>query len=69
MLRTEEEAFSTICCKPGAEHDPRMKGTCVGRGCMAWRWEPAGDVTIRQSGKPGVARRGYCGLAGKPEVA
>jgi hypothetical protein len=36
-MYTEAEAFSKICPKPGAEHDVRMKGTCVASGCMAWR--------------------------------
>jgi hypothetical protein len=37
-------------------------GSCIGSGCMAWRWsetqqEPFGDGFV------GV--RGYCGLAGR----
>lgn len=36
---------------------------CIGSDCMAWRWlDPASDPAV----VPESARRGFCGLAGRP---
>lgn len=35
---------------------------CEGKTCIAWRWMPAHWRSLVSSEK-----RGYCGLAGKPE--
>lgn len=34
--------------------------TCVAARCMAWRW-------LDDNERPNPERRGYCGLAGRPE--
>lgn len=53
MLLTEQEALHKSCCNKIEQHD-----RCIGKCCMAWRWSLRwGDRT----------RKGYCGLAGKPE--
>lgn len=77
-MLTEDEASVLYCCKPGAEHDVRLQGCCVGAKCMAWRW---GSIEDDPSGKNPreypdlrkyhavdtprrIIRKGYCGLAG-----
>jgi hypothetical protein len=34
---------------------------CLGPHCAAWRWKPASDTK-------GASHKGFCGLAGKPQV-
>ena len=60
MLKTEQaakQAYCTFHILTG-----RLQ-TCWGSQCMAWRWQdrknPAGNDT---------ARRGFCGLAGRPDT-
>ena len=59
MLCTWKEALNMTCCRD-------LSDTCVSYGCMAWRWY---DTLVDPlTGKPDAkSRRGYCGLAGKPE--
>lgn len=56
----------------GAEDDPRDGTMCVASKCAMWRWskqQPSG-IVYGTSGIPRDARAvGFCGLAGKPEVA
>jgi hypothetical protein len=61
MLLTEEEANQKWCLQAEGSKI-RYKGMCDCRcdasSCMAWRWSSQwGEHT----------RKGYCGLAGKPE--
>ena len=62
MLLTEEEAAVLLCpqmlafIRPGEPPTPDV--CCRGRACMAWR-TVAEDDHLR--------KRGYCGLAGRPE--
>ena len=59
MLLTEKEAIRMLCCL-------YVDRNCASTRCMAWRWyDPLVDPL---TGKPDAkSRRGYCGLAGKPE--
>jgi hypothetical protein len=74
MLVTEKEAKKTEC-------PIEIGQNCVGTDCMAWRWgEPElvegegvyfpdgrfNKMSLRPRTKD-EPRRGYCGLAGKPE--
>ncbi len=54
-MKTEEEA-KTLMCIDGSRY------LCIASNCMAWRWDD--DSKALQRDNP--ARRGYCGLAGKP---
>lgn len=81
MSLTEDEARTKWC--PMVRHSgdganmPERDAECVGAACMMWRWhEPwtssveegqGGDLVLRLSRKPDEPKRGYCGLAGKPE--
>lgn len=71
MLLTEKEASEKWCphiriavlaghggaaCNTHPEPDIESDCTCRGSKCAMWRWSP------------GLAPRGYCGLAGKPVV-
>ena len=62
MIRTETEANNSYCLLPPPDHTTK----CSAAKCMAWRWfDPLVDPL---TGKPDAkSRRGYCGLAGKPE--
>lgn len=57
MILTENQASTKWCpfSTPGYASD------CKASGCAAWRWYDGGSDE--------QPRRGYCGLAGKPEVA
>jgi hypothetical protein len=64
MILTEKEAGKNICCGPPINfHEFHDVPFCVGSGCMAWRW-----AEEEPSPLTGDIRRGYCGLAGEPEV-
>jgi len=59
--------------------------TCIGDRCAMWRWAPSTDfkpeTEVRPAGPFGTEKRivnvlnrlppvlGYCGIAGRPEVA
>ena len=62
MIVTSGEA-DTMWCLLAFEQEGV---TCTTIRCMAWRWyDPLVDPL---TGKPDAkSRRGYCGLAGKPE--
>ena len=59
MLCTSTEAQLLEC----PDHPDIL---CYGNGCMAWRWYDTliDSLTGRAAPK---SRRGYCGLAGKPD--
>jgi hypothetical protein len=59
MVYTDTECMNKDCCVD-------VNQDCTGKDCMSWRWyDPLVDPA---SGKPEPkSRRGYCGLAGKPE--
>jgi hypothetical protein len=58
MLLTEDEAEKRWC--PFADRVGRHGfPTCLGSGCMAWRWSFP-DRALREEGDE---PRGYCGLA------
>ena len=60
MIFTAKEAFIRFCPTNG----PANK--CIGEECMGWRWyDPLVDPLSEEPGPK--SRRGYCGLAGKPE--
>ena len=63
MLVTENKEHVWYCC-----HD--IYNFCRHSNCMAWRWyDPAMKVVPEDAGLiPWPDRRGFCGLAGKPEV-
>ena len=71
MILTEQEAGIKWCPQgsrstvtSGVRHHPSM---CLGSGCMAWRWaDPSGARYGDQGDEQG--RRGYCGLAGYPNI-
>jgi hypothetical protein len=59
MICTKAEKSRKNC--PFADHS-----SCMGNECMAWRWyDPLIDPLTRMPAPE--TRRGYCGLAGKPE--
>lgn len=53
-----QETFQAVATADRIYHEP---WTCVGSGCMAWRWK-WDDV----SGARISVTHGYCGKAGKP---
>lgn len=71
MLLTDSEARSTWC---HITMGPK-KTKCLGAECMAWRWwehppqecDDCGLLDAVWVEKP-EKRRGYCGLAGKPDM-
>ncbi|WP_420905751.1 hypothetical protein [Candidatus Magnetaquiglobus chichijimensis] len=63
---TEKEASRLWCCQARHEAvrqaDRKVMVSCIGSGCMAWRWDmPANEVESQKT------RYGHCGLAGIPE--
>lgn len=60
MYVTQSLAERLWCHRSVGEQDKTYRSTCVGAGCMAWRWA-SGYVP-----EDGSERRGYCGLAGDP---
>ncbi|MDR2696271.1 MAG: hypothetical protein LBC79_07845 [Deltaproteobacteria bacterium] len=82
MITPENEAKEKACCKATANlEDGRLvTPACLASGCMAWRWadKPTKyvlDVPANETpdGEPimhiaqNTERRGFCGLAGRPE--
>jgi hypothetical protein len=67
MLTSEEAAKTKTCPQTfavrevrGADSSGIREGgpwTCLGTGCMAWRWHDGRGV---------MDRKGFCGLAGQP---
>jgi hypothetical protein len=48
--------------RPAAtEPDIERVSKCMGAHCAAWRWKPASDTK-------GSSLKGFCGMAGKPQV-
>lgn len=80
MITTEDEAKTKWCPhtrvmningdgggnkwdKTAAPAESPHNSLCIGSACMMWRW--AGEAPdANWSDRP---RKGYCGLAGKPE--
>lgn len=56
---------------PTPEHpnDPSRFNCCASE-CSQWRWGPSQHYYVRVGNEkiPAEERRGYCGLAGKPDV-
>jgi hypothetical protein len=80
MVRVTQIADGTFYTNQGdgSQTGPYLRTTCIGATCMAWRWEmeldpahkPADDsVTALVLRARIPTNRGYCGLAGRPEVA
>jgi hypothetical protein len=73
MRMTQVQAECHVCPVRSyvLQRDGAVCVICLGAGCMMWRWaEPASYFTGQPPVDPDPAtRRGYCGLAGKPEVA
>lgn len=67
---TEDQAQKMWC--PTQTGSPIALGCCVGRRCMAWRWEVEADGEAVYEriplggGHHDNAPVGYCGLAGRP---
>jgi hypothetical protein len=69
--------FNRTAIRNTSEYGTPHAAMCIGAGCMMWRWhEPwtsateegvGGDLVLRLSRKPGEPKRGFCGLAGRPE--
>ena len=84
MYLTKMEARAKWCWRSYGIHDPDhvSVSSCDASFCMAWRWGdqalifPASghQVCVRENAAgvkedwPIDQRRGFCGLAGKPEV-
>jgi hypothetical protein len=77
MLTTEEEATKKWCPFVRMEGENRVFDAngvlvtgrsfhCIGSDCMAWRSLHAEHP--KSSYEEGAADRGYCGLAGRPEL-
>ncbi len=59
---TEDEAKKKWCPKARENSRRVFSDSCIGSGCMAWRWskiESSSEVLISK-------KDGFCGLAGKP---
>jgi hypothetical protein len=67
MYLTEKEVREKICQQTLAG-DPEQNGNCEGSRCMAWRWGEPPDMERGNDRVPRPDRRGFCGLAGMPEV-
>lgn len=66
MFLTAKEAPLYWCpftgIRPGAsDPDQQRLSRCLGPGCAAWRFKPASDSL-------GTSEKGFCGLAGKPQI-
>lgn len=84
MIRTEKEAVELWCPMQrqseqgvgGAYNRPNDGGfNCIASGCMMWRKHdqigigPNGEKRERDmDGRTRWVDRGYCGLAGKPDI-
>ena len=74
-ITTGDVAFNRAQIERGAEE--YILGYCIGSRCMWWRWEAGAqksdcDGTVSVPNEQHTAGRlacGYCGMAGKPEVA
>lgn len=60
-MYTEEEAKKKFC--PFAFNRTDGAIQCEASDCVVWRWSEPSEIF----GVPNHDRRGYCGLAGKPE--
>jgi hypothetical protein len=80
MVRVTQIADGTFYTNQGdgAQVGPFLRTMCIGATCMAWRWEMELERGEPHDGTVVAAlkianrvrsNRGYCGLAGKPEVA
>ena len=64
MVLTVKEANEKFCCGLGFKVEMTIEGTpgiCIADKCPAWRWFQEFDPVLPDR------RKGYCGLAGKPE--
>jgi hypothetical protein len=69
-LLTETEARQVICpltsilfALPKAVAGP----TCLGAGCMMWRWKPRRHPDDMGPAPRMIRDQGYCGMAGEPQ--
>jgi hypothetical protein len=72
MRMTQVQAECHVCPVRSYVHqrDGAVCVICLGAGCMMWRWaEPRIEPSEHECMPKPEDRRGYCGLAGKPEVA
>ncbi len=61
MILTEKEAQTKFChVTMAGTVEGAARELCDASKCMAWRWH--------DDGSDEQPRRGYCGLAGKPEI-
>jgi len=58
MILTEERAKRKSCPQRMIHMEGETDDACYGKGCMAWRWIATATERV-----------GFCGLAGRPEVA
>jgi len=66
---TFQRVGDTTLDSRGCTSDGNGTPSCIASDCMAWRWLPIEEqkhIKAIESNKPPPARRGYCGLAGKP---
>lgn len=76
MILTEKEAVKKWCPFPGISASPGytlrkdILDRCIASKCMAWRWRDSAPPTDVEPPVGGfLPRRGFCGLASKPEVS
>lgn len=71
---TEDQALQTRCCGPngcgkvaddGSGSPMNQIRLCIGRRCMAWRWE---HIDMGATSWIISDTDGFCGLAGRPLV-
>lgn len=75
VMTTIQGASPVVVGGSNADQDGMRfpRHNCIASACMAWRWWDAAGPLCSDEGRPledapdPSARRGYCGLAGKPE--
>lgn len=70
MILTEQDAMKKRCPEGVIASNGPIILTCLGSGCMAWRWsgwrDQSGTIFANSTNRSGVEHVGYCGKAGTP---
>jgi len=59
---TPEEADKMGC--PMSMNRPEFAAACIGKTCMAWRWDKDAPIRYKGDGNPQPTEqaKGYCGM-------
>lgn len=69
MLLTPDEAKTKWCPQRPMRSRQSEYDCCMADGCAAWRWAAVGAPTANGTVDYRKSDKGYCGLAGRLEIA